>query len=131
MLQTSCHWQISPTILSQLTVAFHLLPLAGTSTLKAATLAKPQSPEKRPRSANQGRGKRKGKSRKRRQGAQSANCTNWQSIGNGPEEEIVCHSICQPGAMLPNQEKPAPEVYTFAQNQGVASTTLTSRSSLK
>ncbi len=88
--------QILPTILSQPTVAFHLLPMAGTSTPKAANSAKPQSPEKRSRSANgQSQTKGRGKS-KVQQGAQCTNCIDRQKALETPQKKRLCWSFNLP-----------------------------------
>ena len=110
-----------PTILSQPTVAFHLLPLSG-ATQKASPTTKASNPKetvKKPsHTANR-------KRTVRTKGSQRQESWSEHSIRSDQPRNsaFVGHITCPMDAAKPKHEKAAPRAFICAQNRGVSNPT--------
>ena len=118
---------LMPTILNQPTVAFHLLPLAGSANRASSSTKTPATERKRsrtptrPQPKNKGRGK--GKSKKGR-GPNVPSALIGKALETALEKDCVGLSPCQMDAVQQSQVKPVPKDCTCAQNLGALSTIL-------
>ena len=116
-----------PSILYQPTVAFHLLPLAGSANKASSSTKTPATERKRSRTPtrhqpkNKGRGK--GKSKKGR-GPNVPSALIGKALETPQKKDCVGLSICQMDAVQQSQVKPVPKDCTSAQNLGASSTIL-------
>ena len=116
-----------PTVLNQPTVAFHLLPLAGSANKASSSAETPTTERKRSRTPtrhqpkNKGRGK--GKSKKGR-GPNVPSALIGKALET-PQKKRLCWAFnLRMDAVQRSQVKPVPKDCTSAQNLGASSTTL-------
>ena len=118
---------LMPTILNQPTVAFHLLPLAGSANRASSSTKTPATERKRsrtptrPQPKNKGRGK--GKSKKGR-GPNVPSALIGRLLKRHRRKDCVGLSTCQTDAVQQSQVKPVPKDCTCARNLGALSTIL-------
>ena len=104
-------------------MAFHLLPLSGSTSRASSSNKAPATERKRSRTPNRPQPKNKGRGKgKSKKGARGPNVPS-ALIGKAletPQKKGV--STCQMGAMQPNQVIPVPKGCTSVPSQGALST---------
>ena len=119
-----------PNILSQPTVAFHLLPLSGTIQ-KASSTTKTSNPKKRSRSPHSKRKRWTQRSQRQKSWSKHSSRSKQQSVRNSPSNSVfVGHATSPTVVAKPKQEIAAPKAFICAQSRG-AQTPLASRPSLR